>query len=301
MLISTSTSVFTDRYGEEEAIRLYAQAGFDGLDFGLFHLPVDGEVFRDLDSPAFEAYFTRLRRIAQENHIAIFQVHAPFPLKVCDPERDPILLTCAVKSIYATQYMGSEYVVIHPIMPRGCIYGRENAYARDINFTFYQTLIPHLLKTGVKIAIENMFSVDPDTHKLCPTICSSADDMIDYIDGLNQLAGDTCFVACLDIGHAAISGTPSVDMLHRLGSRVKVLHAHDNDGLCDAHTAPGLGKFDWKAIASAVREIGFDGMFNFEADSFYALWQPDVYGREVDLQAAKLLCTIGHAIMDHAE
>lgn len=297
MKISTSTNPFTVAYGEEEGIRMFAEAGFDGLDFGLFHLSPDCDVFTKLSDTEFEEYFKRIGAAADANSIEIFQVHAPFPLKAFKPERDPILMECAKKSIYATKYMNSKYVVIHPIIPAGCIYGRNNEYARKVNFEFYGELIPILKETGVKMAVENMFAGDPDTRKHCPTVCSSAEEMIDYIDSLNEIAGEECFVACLDTGHSAISGSGPADMIRKLGSRVKILHVQDNDGLSDSHTAPGLGKLNWKDIANALEEIGYDGMFNFEADNFYYIWKAEAYQRKLDLEAAKMLCKIGHAIV----
>jgi sugar phosphate isomerase/epimerase len=78
------------------------------------------------------------------------------------------------------------------------------------------------------------------------------------------LLGDN-FVACLDTGHAMISsGEPIYDMTKKLGKNLKVLHINDNNAILDDHNTPYSGKIDWKGFTKALKEIGYEGVLNFE-------------------------------------
>ena len=81
-----------------------------------------------------------------------------------------------------------------------------------------------------------------------------------YIDTL----GNDLFVACLDAGHALLTYDSPARMAKVLGSRLKVLHVHDVDGIDDLHTVPYLGNNDWPEFCQALKEIGYKGTFNFE-------------------------------------
>jgi sugar phosphate isomerase/epimerase len=42
------------------------------------------------------------------------------------------------------------------------------------------------------------------------------------------------------------------------------VHASDNRGEKDEHLVPGKGTIPWNGVATALREIGFDGPFTVE-------------------------------------
>ena len=58
-----------------------------------------------------------------------------------------------------------------------------------------------------------------------------------------------------------------------LGNRVKTLHISDHDYLDEQHWLPGEGKINWKEVVSALKEIGYEGVFNYEVESTYAVEQ----------------------------
>lgn len=293
MKVSTSTSNIVSRFGHETAMNIFGEAGFEALDYGMFHLAPDGELFAKADDAEFAEYFKNVRRMAAENGLEIGQTHAPFPLKIYDDSRDPILLACAIRSIYATAYLDCPYVVVHPGMKPAFIYGMNYEECKRTNVEFYSAMVPAIRETGVRVAIENMFAGDPETHKLIPTTCSTAAWMIDLIDTLNDIHGGELFVACLDTGHAIISGSGATNMLLELGGRTKVLHVQDNDGLSDMHQIPGRGKINWQRFLDGLKTVGYNGTFNFEADNFYHQWSAEINGEPVARAAAKTLYTVG--------
>jgi sugar phosphate isomerase/epimerase len=52
----------------------------------------------------------------------------------------------------------------------------------------------------------------------------------------------------------------------RLGKNIKVLHVHDNRASLDMHLMPYLGKTKWDDFISALKDIGYNGVFSFEYD-----------------------------------
>lgn len=302
MNVSTSTHNLVTRFGMRKAFDIIADAGFEAIDFGMFHLAPSGEVFTKFDDRRFAGYFRDVKKEASARGLEIFQCHAPFPLKVYDEAKDPQLLDCAVKSIYAAAYMECPNIVVHPAMNGSFRHGRNYDECRRTNFEFYAAMVPALRETGVTMCIENMFAGDGEQSKLVATACSRSEWMIDFIDGLNEIHGGGMFAACLDTGHANISGSGAADMALDLGKRLKILHVQDCDGLTDMHQAPGFGKINWRNFIAALREIGYSGTMNFEVDSFFGQWSNmELYGENVCRALAKTLYEIGRNFADLVE
>ncbi len=270
MKISTTTDIMSRVYGDAETIRRLADIGFDGLDYSMFATSIDGELFAR-DDEGFLEYYRELKRVADGSGIVINQVHSPMPSWTGDEARDAHIWRCQARSVRAAAALGSPYIIIHPCIPPECRYDHYRAESRALNMRFYGGLTPLLKETGVVLCVENMFNHDPVKDCICPTVCSEAEEMNDYIDALGPR-----FAACLDTGHSVLSGSGAGDMARKLGPRLKTLHVHDNDGLHDSHLPPFLGDenkkthiscVDWADFAAALREIGYPGMLSLESDS----------------------------------
>lgn len=73
------------------------------------------------------------------------------------------------------------------------------------------------------------------------------------------------FGICLDTGHLNLAGESQTDFIRNCGSYLKALHLADNMGGFDEHLMPGgHGTVDFYGIVKALREIGYDGIFNYE-------------------------------------
>jgi len=101
--------------------------------------------------------------------------------------------------------------------------------------------------------------------------CADADETCRYIDTLNEMAGEELFGFCYDVGHATIMSCNIYEDLKILGKRVKLLHIHENDGVCDRHCIPYTYKAggnknvtDWEDFLRGLKEIGYEGPLNFE-------------------------------------
>jgi len=286
MRIGTITDFYVRKYGDAEGIRKLAEAGFDCMDYGFFHYPIRGELFTGPDEK-FEDYFTHLGNVVEESGIGVEQVHSPMPSYVGKPEEDEYLFYIQDKSIKAASYMKSKYIVIHPCIPGDYKYTHYRQETKELNMKFYRKLLPTLDKYNVKLAIENMFNYDPVRKCICPTVVSTAEEILDYIYTLN----DEHFVACLDVGHANLTGETPEHMARLLSDKLEVLHVHDNHGLDDEHDMPYMGTIDWAKFNKALVDINYKGAFSFEVGKHFAR-----YGNIMPLESARFLYELGKAI-----
>lgn len=261
MLLSTQTEVVFRRVGIERGIALFADAGFDALDFTM-----SVEVGEDnpLDSSPEEvlAFARRLRALAGERGLRWNQAHAPFPpLRWGDDDYNRVTYPRVQNAIRIAGAIGADAVIVHPIIVPG---GAERQRAE--NLAFYEALAPLAREARVKIALENMWGTDTRRGCIVANVCSLSADFIDYIDRLDPAV----FTVCLDLGHCALVGEEPEDAIRALGGRIGALHVHDNTCRADSHTIPFdmVGKLHWEAITAALREVGYAGDFTLEADGF---------------------------------
>ncbi|MBQ1263183.1 MAG: sugar phosphate isomerase/epimerase [Oscillospiraceae bacterium] len=282
MKISTTTGTLSRTFGEEKAIVMLAKAGFDAMDYGMSGDPYKGVYAQK----GFEKYAERLKTVADAAGIKFGQIHAhcpnpSFPAYMENKQHWDML---AVNTIITAAIVDCPYVVIHPlIMPeRRYDYLYQENY--DANLEYYGKMAPYLKEYGVKVAIENMWHHDFDKDVICPSVCSTAEEMTK----LARELGDG-FVTCLDVGHCILTGEKPEEMVHKLGDTLKVLHVHDNDGRDDNHDIPFNGfsipmefkgpetKINWDAFMKALKETGYDGTFSFEADCFMQKFPKELY------------------------
>ncbi len=287
MKISTSTGEMLKYYGDEEGIRHLAKAGFDCLDFGMFYAENDWRF--QLSDEEFKTYYLHLKEIMDANDISVGQVHSPMVnyLYTGDETEGDLYFDLQVKAIRAAAYLKSPYIVIHPVIPPQYRYSFYREETREINMKYYGKLKKYLNSYGIKVGIENMWNWDPEKNCICPTVCSTPEEMCDYIDAI----GSDTAVACLDFGHALLTGDTPQHMINVLGSRLESVHIHDNNGAEDSHLAPFMGIIDWKSTCEALKTNQYQGSFNFESDSFNCM-----FGKELADAAAEMLCKIGRSL-----
>ena len=208
MKICTQTERFDKFFGIEETVELLAKAGFDSLDYSMF-FPLDSGVLVMSDDELAEKY-TRLRKLIEDHGMYVYQTHTPFPTWTGDDEKDEVIFRAEVKALYISSLLGARHAVVHPPIIRENRYGSMAKENKELAVRVYSRLIPYLDKYNVQAAVENMFNWDNEKKCICPTVCSSSEEMADYVDTLNSLCGDCVngerFVACLDVGHANLVG-----------------------------------------------------------------------------------------------
>jgi len=223
------------------------------------------------DIPEILEFFKPIKQAAEKYGIEITQAHAPAPLYV-DGNQDATekCYEMLEKTMAICSYFSCRYLVVHPI-DLAFAHGRE--YERQINFEYYKRLIPFAQKYNVVICLENMF-VSFNKH-ITEGVCSDCHEAVNYIDKLNEMAGEEIFGFCFDLGHMTVLGKHIPESLKMLGHRVKLLHIHDNDGIQDHHCMPytyvrNWGKStvtDWKGFVEGLRAINYQGEFDFECST----------------------------------
>jgi len=252
-LISTETGSFRNYYNNWETLKIIKDAGFDAYDFTMCGEPVCRDLFYYEDDYIERA--GQLRKYADDMGLVCNQTHAPFPTaREGDEEYNRKLIKDVSRTIEISGILGAKICVVHP----SCI-----SLEKDVEL--YRKYVDVAKNSGVKIAIENMFTWD-DKGNAAHAVCSDENEFAAFFDLLN----DDTFVACLDLGHAELYGlnTSDVKIIEKLGNKIKALHIHDNDKKSDLHRAPFTMEIDFIEIFAALKKIGYDGDITFEACSY---------------------------------
>lgn len=113
--------------------------------------------------------------------------------------------------------------------------------------------------TGVYLCLENLGSV-PETHT------------VQQLLGIIEATGGTNLGICLDTGHLhLVNGRGEAtqtqqEFILTAGRHLRALHITENNGKNDVHQMPYSARFgiDWPQVVAALRQVGYDGIFNME-------------------------------------
>lgn len=289
MLLSTQTEVLAPLYGEAEAIRMLAEAGFDAFDLSLF--PMISDPNYPMCRPDFRDFAARLRETAQDCGILCRQAHAPFPSSTGDPNRDKTIFQLIVQAMEGAAIVGAKIIVVHP-MHHLC-YRTHAAQLMEMNLDFYRRLIPYCEKFGIQVACENMWQHNKEGGRIIDSACSRPEEFCRYLDEVNS----PWIVGCLDVGHTALTDEDLGFYVRQMGKeRLRALHVHDNDLQKDSHTLPFTGKIDFNVLTSALAEIDYEGDFTLEADAFLRK-----FPKELVPEALRLMSKTGRYLAEQVE
>lgn len=290
MRIGIQTSGILDVQGVEKGFEMIRDAGFDCVDFNLDCFLAYGDIVAGrLDSMFIRpdellAFFKPYKEAADRNHVAIGQIHAPFPSYVKDsPVTNHQMLEVFKNCIALCEYMECPRLIIHPFF-----LGYQNRLSPEqefaLNMESYGALIPPLQKHNVVVCLENMFTdYRGKIHSAC---CSDMHDTLRYIDALNEQAGRRCFGFCLDTGHTLLLGLDLEHIILKLGDRLEALHIHDNNGVSDQHITPYTGILDWNRFVRGLKAIGYKGDLSFETANSQRLFDVELMPQVLALTAA---------------
>ena len=241
------------RFGDRK-FEIIKQCGFDAVDYNL----ADTETALYTCPPcALEKGLAKERARADAAGIEISQVHGPwqYPPQDSTPEQRQERMQKMIRSLEITHLLDCKYWVVHPLMPCGT-HDLQTGHAQqtwEVNLAFLSALLPHAKDLGVTVCLENMpmrdFSI------------ATPRQIASLVDAIN----DDHLQVCLDTGHIACFPDLSFrEAIETLGTRIKVLHVHDNLGDKDAHLWPTHGVIAWQELIRALRDIGFQGVFSLE-------------------------------------
>ena len=262
--LSISTGVIQQKFGDKKTLEMAAAAGFDAVDldvqcYGKGILP---NIY-DMPEEEFRAYFTDLKQYADQLGIRFSQTHNLVDAFTPDAAYNRRLALIAKRGIEATAILGTPYTVFHCISTFQWGYGVPDAVMHEQNQKMYEEFIPYAEKHGVNITLESFGRVTVGGVK-------GFDHFADPVKMLRELEDmptkNKAF--CVDSGHAhaAASGEyPDVAKhIRQFKDYIRILHLHDNNGQSDQHLLPGQGTINWKETFDALKEIGYDGYYNYE-------------------------------------
>ncbi len=277
--IGVQTAVLLKQKGIEDSFALLRDCGFDFVDFSFNALDGSLGSLREKPDPLHGVFDLPLEEIrpwidpykaaAEKYGVAFGQTHAPFPTWwPGNDARNDYLIMAFSKMIGLCAYIGCPYIIIHPA---------KMASPKDdwqANMTLYKALVPALKEHGVICCLENMFT--SANGKIIESSCADPYEACDYIDELNDFAGEKRFAFCLDTGHALLTGRDIYTAIMKLGSRLETLHIHDNNGRVDQHFTPYMGVLDWDRFVKGLRDVGYRGGLSFETFVMLSCFDPEL-------------------------
>jgi len=248
MKLATTTGDFFAYCADiKDCIKHIAEAGFRYIDLSQSTTRCTTELLVDEN---WRDHAKRLKDYADSLGVTFVQSHAPGfnPLDTTAPDFD-FHSGIAIRSIELCGELGIPNLVMHqgslPDIPKTEYFTKNRA--------FFETLFPVMEKTGVNVLCENSYPAGRYWT-------NSGADMREFVEYVNH----PLFHACWDTGHGNICGAQYDEMI-TLGSELRALHINDNRGAIDEHIPPYFGTVNMDEIMTALKDIGYNGYFTYEA------------------------------------
>lgn len=251
MKLSMHSICIERRYPLLEAIPRAAEMGYEGyeIDIGDFgstglglHWP---EEFDD-------AHFAAASAAAQKAGIAISSLCLGvlwrfYPTSPNDSERAQAAEIICKTAGYAAR-VGAGVI----LLPVGQPEGMSAEKARRNLVGLLKECTGEAEKAGVVYAVENVGQA----------LARTAEDLLEIVERVDSPACQVYY----DVGNAAGQGADGPAEMRKLGEHLAMLHVKDMKVSGDDRGVAviGEGNVDWAGVASAAREIGYDGYLTLE-------------------------------------
>lgn len=242
MKISLSSFLFVN-YTLEDAIRLTAGAGYDGIDIwgGRPH------AYRN-DRGEDDCRAIRVLLERYELQLASFiPAQFRYPTSLCSPipaiREDSIFYI--QDSIKTAQAIGGDLV---SVCPGHTLYGQGTANGWEILKNSLVRLSKFAAERKMRLALEPADRYETD---LVNTVGDAA-RLLNEIDCSN-------LGILLDCGHVRVTNEPMDEAFRAAGDRLFHVHVDDNNGLRDQHLVPGEGIVDFSELYALLRQSAYCG------------------------------------------
>lgn len=297
LAIGVRSKWWYDETNPDESIKFIKECGFEAIDYGingLFDASFEEEKltsFFDKSLDELYVYYKPLKEALEKHDVFISQTHGIFQIYYPGEDaKNDYLIKVTEKMIAVCKYLDCPAIVIHPWSGPDL----HKAEEKQRNMDIYRRLIPAAKEYGVTVCLENLNQ--KYGLEYYEGACADAYEACEYVDALNAEAGGNVFGFCLDTGHVKITGRNLYQFITTLGSRITLLHIHDNDGRSDSHMLPYTQvdrtgfrlSTDWEAFIRGIREIGYEGAISFESSRGIRI--PPIELRKAVL---RFLCEIG--------
>lgn len=147
--------------------------------------------------------------------------------------------------------LGIKATVLHP-GGAGWPTGTEPQEIFDARMSSLQSIDSYITGMPVTVCLENM------------PLCLPGNNAPELLEMIAPFSADN-FGICLDTGHLNIVPGNQAEFIRCAGENLKALHIADNLGTNDDHMLPySKGTVDWEEVIAALKEIKYQGLFNFE-------------------------------------
>jgi len=240
MKLSMWTAYFVEM-SPEDAVKELKNNGYDYCELSDEH---GAMLLERGDAKTVGAEF---KKYCDEIGMTVSQGHLFLKVRLCDESTPVVDIMKNWLDLFLA--IGIKSAVLH------CDHMMETSFTHEEklhkNLAVIKQLTDYLKGTDMVICLENL-----------TRICLNVDDLMWFVEQINS----ENLGICLDTGHLNFSGTPDqVAFIRRAGKHLKALHIADNEGKTDQHMLPfGRGNVDFAAVADALKEIGYDRLFNYE-------------------------------------
>lgn len=271
-----------------EGFEMMKRAGFSCCDFSLNAYLTNTSLysmelnhFFDQSVMELEKFFAPHKEAAEITGIRINQMHMPYPSYIPNASEETnnyLIQTVAPKSLEICAFFGCPYIVVHGFKLARNL-GSEAAEWEHTE-KFLESLAPMTKELKITICLENLYT-NIGNH-IIEGPCCDARKAVARIDRMNEKYGCEVLGFCFDTGHANLVGIDMEDFITTLGSRLKALHIHDNDGIGDLHQIPftftrnreNVSSTDWAGFIRGLRKIRFDKVLSFETAPVLSSFPP---------------------------
>ena len=300
--IGTQTKNVIDDREPLSGYRLLKETGFDSCDLSLNQYLLNTDLYQsklnkffDASSDELKEYFRPHKEAAKEAGININQMHMPYPIYVPGADKeinDYLMHDVAQKSMEICAYLECPAIVIHGLKLRQYL-GSEAAEWEKTE-EFLDTILPAAKENGTMVCMENLYN-GVNGH-MTDGPGTDAFLNVERIERINKRYGKEVLGFCFDTGHANLLGIDMRRFLNVMGSHIKVLHIHDNDGVSDLHQLPytftktreNQPSTDWEAFIDGLADIRFDGVLSFETAPVLS-----AFPEEMKADALRLIAATG--------
>lgn len=276
--LGVQTKNIVEDSAPEKGFEMIKDAGFSCCDFSLNSYLTNTALYKSEINPFFdkteaelEHFFTPHKQGAGAAGIFVNQMHMPYPNYIPKADKwvnEYLWNVVAPKSLAVCSFFECPNIVIHGFKLSGYLGSEEAEWERTESFLDF--LAPMAKERGITLCVENLYTSVGEHLMEGP--CCNARKAAERIDRFNEKHGQEVLGFCFDTGHANLVGLDFEDFLTTLGSRLKVLHIHDNDGAGDLHQIPftftrtreNAPSTDWEGFLRGLKKIHFDKVLSFE-------------------------------------
>ncbi len=227
-----------------------------------------------------EAFFEKLLNQSFKNNLNIPIARAPYlprDIKKTDATSQSniksLLIRLNQETIKFCKKAGCSYLIIRPWFA-----GVETEREWEENRAYYLSLADTAKECQVTILIENQCR-NFNGH-LIRGICSDGQKAAQWVDRLNEEAGEELFGFSMDVGTLNLCGQNIYDFTKALGHRLKAVLLRDCNGNREASLLPftcvagGQPQTDWLNVFRGLRTIDFDGQLILSFSDTAAAFSP---------------------------